>query len=172
MSTLDEFSWPSLLAAGMSVGERWSLGCGERERCHPGGNEKAWPRELGRANNSYCLPHSTYSPEENVLLVLFSPLLHCADSVLFILHCNWNKYVGDFKLLPVALGQDTERPSLPLFSPLPTNMLRASVFLPKDAVPQLDWMFLSSSEGLYYELTLTFVDASPDPLSVHLFSSV
>lgn len=111
----------------------------------------------GRASNSYCLPHSAYSPEENVLLVLFPPLLRCADSVLFILNCSWNKYVGDFK--PLHWVKTLKGLHCLCFLHSPANMLRASVFLPRDAVPQLDWMFLSASGGLCYELTLAFVDA-------------
>lgn len=29
------------------------------------------------------------------------------------------------------------------------------MFLTKDAVPQLDWVFLGPAEGLHYDLTLT-----------------
>lgn len=61
---------------------------GGRERCHPGGDGKGCPRAGGGPATAgvlcYCLPSSTYSPEENVLLAL-SSFLYCADSELFIL---------------------------------------------------------------------------------------
>lgn len=71
-------------------GEVWAV-VGGRERCHPGGDGKGCPRAGGGPAAAgvlcYCLPSSTYSPEENVLLAL-SCFLYCADSELFILSCN------------------------------------------------------------------------------------
>lgn len=82
MSSLYEFSWPSLLAARIAM---W-------ERGHPAGDGKACPRAGGGTATAgvlcSCLPSSSYSPKENVLLMLSSSLLYCADSELFIVSCN------------------------------------------------------------------------------------
>lgn len=91
---------------------------------------------------------TVHHPQAVPLKRMSSSLVFCAASEMLVLSCTWNRYVGHFKPLPLAVGKDTKRPLLPSLSLLSRFHAESFMFVMEDAVLQLDWVFLGLWAGM------------------------